>query len=356
MNTLETKPIILDPSQKAVSKRLERLIHDSIVVEEYEEQLKELFTVRHPASKFNPTSVKLEITQFLQSRAKKRPLSKEGRWIYYPWSKCLVHLLAPNEYFELRTARNRNLITEKEQKKFKKYKIGVVGLSVGNSAVLTLALEGAENLRLADLDILSLSNLNRIRAGIENIGENKTTLAARQIYELNPYAKLTLFSKGIEKNLNQFMSGLDIIVDEIDDVFMKIKLRLSAKKRQIPVVSAADNGDNSIVDIERFDLEPKRPIYHGLLKKINLNEIKHYNPAQRIDLINKMVGMRYVTKRMKDSLSLVGKKIYSWPQLGGAASLSGSAVVYAVRRIALGQRMLSGKYSISLDRIFGNKD
>lgn len=352
----ETKPIVIDPTQRADSKKLERLKRDSIVVEEFEEQLKELFMVRHPALKFNPSSIKLEVTQFLKSRTKKQPLAKQGRWIYFPWNKRLVHLLAPDEYFELRTARNRNLITEKEQKNFKKYKIGIAGLSVGNSAALTLVLEGAENLHLADLDIISLSNLNRIRAGVENIGENKTMVAARQIYGLNPYAKLTLFSKGIEKNLKQFISGLDIIVDEIDDVFMKIKLRLYAKRLKIPVVSAADNGDNSIVDIERFDLDPKRPIYHGLLEKINLDEIKRYDHTKRLNLINKMVGMRYVTKRMKDSLSLVGKKIYSWPQLAGAASLSGSAVVYAVRRIALGQRMLSGKYQISLDRIFGNKN
>ncbi|OGE78810.1 MAG: hypothetical protein A2751_01280 [Candidatus Doudnabacteria bacterium RIFCSPHIGHO2_01_FULL_46_14] len=345
MNILETKPTILNPLHKNDFKTLQKLKRKNTVVDHHKEQLRELFLVRHPKLKFDPKSANLGIDS-----------TDKGRWVYFPWNRHLVHLLSPREYFELRTARNKNLITEKEQKAFQKYKIGIAGLSVGNSAALDMVLEGAEILRLADFDTLSLSNLNRIRAGAHNLGENKTMISAKQIYELNPYSKLTLFPNGVGKDVERFTFGLDVIVDEIDDVYMKIKLRLAAKKSKIPVVSAADNGDNSIVDVERFDLEPKRPIFHGMLGKTDLTMIKNYDFRQRLKLINKMVGLKYVTKRMKESLAVVGKKIYSWPQLGGAASLSGSAVAYAVRRIALGHTMKSGKYNISLDRVFGNKN
>jgi tRNA A37 threonylcarbamoyladenosine dehydratase len=49
-------------------------------------------------------------------------------------------------------------------------RIGVVGLSVGQSVALTLALERSfGELRLADFDRLDLSNLNRIRAGVHDL-------------------------------------------------------------------------------------------------------------------------------------------------------------------------------------------
>jgi len=55
---------------------------------------------------------------------------------------------------------------------------------------------------------------------------------------------------------------------------------------------------------------------------------------------------------MTESLLQVGKTIYSWPQLGDAATLSGVAIAYALRRIALKQPLTQQKVEISLDSIF----
>ena len=63
-------------------------------------------------------------------------------------------------------------------------------------------------MKLADNDILSLSNLNRFRAGLPDLGVNKAVLTARQIYEINPFAKLEVFDKGISpENIENFQDA-----------------------------------------------------------------------------------------------------------------------------------------------------
>ena len=58
-------------------------------------------------------------------------------------------------------------IPRAEQRRLAELRVGVVGLSVGHSTALTLALEGVGGeLRLADFDTLALSNLNRLRTGL----------------------------------------------------------------------------------------------------------------------------------------------------------------------------------------------
>ena len=52
---------------------------------------------------------------------------------------------------------------------------------------------------------------------------------------------------------------------------------------------------------------------------------------------------------MQQSLLEMGKTIVSWPQLGGAALLNGSAVAYCVRKILSKESLESNRAIISLD-------
>src|SRR5690606_25672346 len=111
-----------------------------------------------------------------------------GVWVYYPWSHRLVHLLDEKEFVEVRTNRNQYKITPEEQALLATKKIGVIGLSVGQSIALSLAMERLfGELRLADFDVLELSNMNRIRAGAQDLGLSKVVVAAREIAEIDPY-------------------------------------------------------------------------------------------------------------------------------------------------------------------------
>src|SRR5260370_18562096 len=93
-----------------------------------------------------------------------------GVWVYYPWSGWLVHLLDEREFIELRTTRNLYKITAAEREVLAQKKIGIMGLSVGQSIALTVAMERSfGEIRLPDFDLLELSNLNRIRSGVHTL-------------------------------------------------------------------------------------------------------------------------------------------------------------------------------------------
>jgi hypothetical protein len=125
--------------------------------------------------------------------------------------------VARDEYRTVRTARNRYKIAQAEQDVLYTKRVGVVGLSVGNSAAVTFALEGIGGaFTLADFDLLSLSNMNRLRSGAPDIGVNKTVLAAREMLEIDPYLDITRFPRGVKFSGDKTVSG-DIVVRQLGD-------------------------------------------------------------------------------------------------------------------------------------------
>ena len=188
-----------------------------------------------------------------------------GTWVFYPWSRRLVHVLPAPLHRELRFDRNRYAITVDEQRRLAGLCVAVAGLSVGRAVVSTMAHEGiGGELRLADFDVLDLSNLNRVTGGVADVGVNKVVLAAREVAELDPYVRVVTYPGGVdETTIADFVAGVDVIVDECDDLEMKVRLREHARAARRPVVMATSH--RGMLDVERFDLEPERPPFHGLL-------------------------------------------------------------------------------------------
>ena len=322
------------------------------VVDKYLDQLEDLFSIRNPKYKFNKTNYNSELRKFIKKHSKNKKMEKIGKWFYFPWDKTLVHFLDEKLHQEIRTARNKNLITDKEQIKFYNSKIGVAGLSVGSHAALTITLMGGGKfIKLADPDIIAPSNLNRVKFNFNDIGINKAILVAQSIWKLNPYNKIEIYQEGInEKNLINFLNGLDILIEELDDIVLKYKIREVARKTKIPVVMATDNGDNVIMDIERYDLDPNYPIFHGNLTEKDLENLNSIQNLYRA--MAKIINVDLVPYRVLQSVQEVGKTLYSWPQLATAASLSGAITAYVVREIILGKKIPSGKYDINIEQIF----
>ncbi len=117
-----------------------------------------------------------------------------------------MRVLAEKDFIRLRTSRNRYKITQEEQDLLCSKKIGIIGLSVGQSVALSLAMERTfGELRIADFDTLDLSNMNRIRTGLFNLGIKKTWIVAREIAEIDPFLKVVIFDEGItEENKDDF--------------------------------------------------------------------------------------------------------------------------------------------------------
>lgn len=346
------KPIIFDSKIETLNDFKNRYPINN-TIDNFGELLEELFLIRNPKYKFNP-NYQADFEMFLKEYLSGRSMDNAGNWFYFSWDKSLVHYLPDAEHQELRTARNKNLINKEEQEKFYNFKVGVVGLSVGSHAALTLAMSGGGKImKLADPDKISGSNLNRIRYDFTKVGGGKCDLAVRQVYQINPYADIHEYANGItDENIHEFLNGLDILIEECDSLPLKIKLRLEAKKMGIPVVMATDNGDGIIVDIERYDLDPNLKIFNGVAGDLTIEEFQKMQPQDLPKLATKIAGPEFVTTRMLDSIGEVGKTLYSWPQLGSAATLCGVAITYIVKRIANGGKIKSGKMEINLDAVF----
>lgn len=347
---MKNRPAIFN-AQKSSLEEIKKQCEVVRVIDSYKEQLEDLFLIRNPRFRFDK-SYKVDFDSFVLGHSGGRDLGLCGNWVFFPWNGYLVHFLVDLEHQEVRTARNRNLITAEEQQKFYNFKVGVAGLSVGSHGALTLAIMGGcKHLRLADPDTISPSNLNRMSFDFTEIGLNKAEVVAQYIYQLNPYADIELFLDGVtHENIESFVDGLDLVVEELDDIEFKVKVREEAKKRKIPVLMATDNGDGVILDMERFDLHPQDPIFGGSLEGFDIQEIKR-SPAKMFQAMAKIIDISLVPPRVINSVVEVGKTIYSWPQLVSAATLSGVVIAYLVRRIALGQPVKEGKYEVNLDEI-----
>lgn len=319
------------------------------VIDSYAEQLEELFLIRNPRFKFDP-NYRDELDAFTREHCAGGSLEQAGTWVFFPWSGAIVHYLPDDMHQELRTARNKNLITAEEQKKFYDCRVGIAGLSVGSHGAVTIALMGGcRTMKLADPDTLSGSNLNRMRFDFTHVGRKKAELIAEYVWQLNPYADIRLYTDGItDDNLSDFLDGLDVVIEELDDIEVKVRIREEARARHLPVVMVTDNGDNTIVDLERFDLHPEMPVFHGRLEGFDLASIKESRDKLH-EAMARIIDLTHVPTRVMHSVLEVGKTLYSWPQLGTAATMSGTVLAYIVRKLAVGEPVTEGKSAINLD-------
>jgi hypothetical protein len=259
-DTTSFRPTIFDPSRSDDILAMDELfatasaplVHDTLA-----DQLLELVASLYPKEPATTEKLAHLVCEHLSGCDP----SEYGRWVHYPWSNRLVHVLPPAEYVALRSDRNRYKITPEEQACLRQRTIGIVGLSVGQAVVLTMAMEGVGGrFRLADFDTLSLSNMNRLRTSVCNLGLAKTVVTAREMFEIDPFLDITVFGDGInDANADDFLEGdgrLDLLVEECDDLYWKVALRERAKALGVPVLMATS--DQGLLDVERTPLDGDR--------------------------------------------------------------------------------------------------
>ncbi|MBU4082747.1 ThiF family adenylyltransferase [Patescibacteria group bacterium] len=131
--------------------------------------------------------------------------------------------------------RNLGLLSAEEQKKIKKSKIAIVGLGgVGGVYLLSLIRVGVGNFHIADFDVFELVNINRqAGANINSLGETKTKTMKEMGREINPFVSIKIFPEGIsKKNIDNFLEGVDLVIDGIDFFNIKDRLLLFRKARE----------------------------------------------------------------------------------------------------------------------------
>ncbi|MFC6099777.1 ThiF family adenylyltransferase [Olivibacter domesticus] len=327
------------------------------IIDQIEAQLVELIRLDHPSKKLTESEQRI----FIDNHIGATSLYDYGVWVYYQWLNQLIHILDEEEFIRIRTSRNIYKITPEEINLLRKKKVGVIGLSVGQSIAITMAMERiCGELRLADFDTIELSNMNRLRVGVQHLGLSKTIVAARQIAELDPFIKVICYTNGVDgENIDSFFldeGKLDILVEECDGIDMKIISRIKAKQYQIPVIM--DTNDKGMLDVERFDLDPERPIFHGRLKRVDglsvieLEQLLNQLTVQdKVEYLVDIIGFENVSDAMKLSLQYMNKTIVGWPQLASAVTLGGAMVTDITRKIFLGKFESSGRYFVDFDEL-----
>jgi len=316
-----------DPTDNAV---LEQLHADPVIefIDHREEQLEELRSLRPPP---DPELV-----------------AEPCRWAYFPWRRAVVAVLGPRGFRAVRLDRNRNLITAEEQARLGALRIGVAGLSVGHVIAHTLAAQGlCGELRLADFDRIELSNLNRVPATVLDLGLNKAEVAARRIAELDPYLPVQVMDVGLTVDtVDDFVDGLDIVVEECDSLDMKAILRDGARARRIPVLMATS--DRGLLDVERFDLQPQRPILHGLLGDLDIARLAGMSSREKVPHMLRFLEAEELSPRVVASVVEIDHTLSTWPQVSSDVVLGAAAIAEAVRRIGLGEDLRSGRICIDV--------
>ena len=350
------KPIIFKES-KNTNKDLEKLKKENKiwkVIDIYERQLTELFEISNPHL-INSRSFKQKQKDYVKKRMKGNK-NFLGNWIYFPWNGVLLHSVKENELFQLKTNRNKNLITDVEQKRLYDSCIGILGLSVGSGLAIGLSYQGiAKKLKLAEFDNLETTNLNRIPAGLYQIGMKKIEIAMQKIYEINPYAEIHPFDKGLTKEyLSEFVHSNPkprVIFEIIDDFEMKVLVRMEARKAGIPVITFANLGDSLLADVDRYDLDKNLPFFNGLLGDFP-EEILDKPDEDKNKYAVKMVGIENVPPRAMESVKEIGKSLVGRPQLSSTVAMSAALGVFVTRKIILDENLPSGRSKVTFENFF----
>jgi len=322
--------------------------HPSLrVVNRLEALIEEYLFILHPTDKKDRARMQAHAADWFAVH----PSAEYGRWVFYPWSQTAVLLPDPAVFEAIRTARNKYKIDLPEQQTLAGKCIGVAGLSVGQSVSVALAMERSFGiLRIADFDTLELSNMNRIRTQIWNLGLPKTTIVAREIAEIDPFLEVQIWPEGInENNIDVFIGGLDLLIDECDSLDIKVLLREKARAAALPLLM--DTSDRGMVDVERFDLEPERPLLHGLMDGLHSAGLKGLNNEQKVPHILRMLEVEQVSLRLRASFLEVDRSLTSWPQLASSVLTGGAVTADIARRILLGAPIASGRYYVDPEEI-----
>lgn len=331
-----------------------KLPKSAVKVDAYELCLKELFFIRNPQVDKRSFDDKQEnqLNDFLKNGG------IDSVWVYYEALNKAVRIVEEDAYFEIRTARNKNLITKEEQVSYRNMCVGIAGLSVGSAVVEALVRSGGPKyLKISDFDTVEVSNLNRLKASLTDLGLKKIDVASERIFGVDPFTVLTRKDEGLNKgNLEDFIAGgkkLNVFVDAMDSFELKISARLLCKKYKVALVMATDVGDSVVMDIERYDLDASTKVFNGAIDDEVLN-IAKMSPKQWLGLAVKVVG-EDIPIRVKQSVLEIGKTISGLPQLGTTAMLAGAATSFVLREIACERSLPSGKYRFDLKSCFDSE-
>ena len=147
---------------------------------------------------------------------------------------------------------NRNLgfISQKDHECLQKSVVAIAGAGGdGGELAVTLAQLGVGRFRIADPEVFEIDNLNRqTGASYKTLGQNKATVIAQIIRDINPFADVRVFAQGITfDNVDEFVAGSNLVIDETEYTQHELGVMLAraARYHSLPVLMAMNIGFGS---------------------------------------------------------------------------------------------------------------
>src|SRR5262249_9642175 len=148
-------------------------------------------------------------------------------------------------------------------------------------------------------------------------------------------------------SFDELFDGVDVVIEECDSLDVKLAVREEARRRRVP--GLMETSDRGLLDVERFDLEPRRPVLRGLVGDLSADTLRGLSTEEKIPHVMAIIEPAQLSARMAASLIEVERTVSTWPQLGGDVTLGGATIAAAVRRLVLGPKLGSGRVRVALD-------
>ncbi len=180
--------------------------------------------------------------------------------------------------------RQKNLIGEEKTNVLNQKCVAIFGLGgVGSFAFEALVRAGICKIIVCDGDKINASNKNRQLFALNStIGNFKTDEAEKRAKDINENVEIVKYSFFVsEENISSIdFSGVDYIIDCIDQVTNKVLLAKTAKKRGVKIISCLGTGNKLdatkflVEDIFKTSVCPLAKVMRNLLRKENIQSLK----------------------------------------------------------------------------------
>lgn len=144
-------------------------------------------------------------------------------------------------------SRNLGLISPAEQTRLRKCRVAIPGMGgVGGNHLITLARLGVGKFRIADADAFEVKNFNRqFGSMVDTLDCPKAEVLKRFAQGVNPELEVDALTEFVTSdNVNQFLDGVDLLIDSVDFFAFEARRMLfrEARKRGIWTVTAGPIG------------------------------------------------------------------------------------------------------------------
>ncbi|MFE6917321.1 ThiF family adenylyltransferase [Streptomyces rubiginosohelvolus] len=245
--------------------------------------------------------------------------------------------LDEEEFYACLTQRNRGLIPDTLQGQIGRTRLLVAGCgSIGGATVQPLGRMGYRRFVLADVGTYELNNLNRQSATVDDLGQNKASVAARLLRGINPHVEAEVVPEGVARaNVQELVARADVIIDGVDvttpsGLAAKICLHQEACRQRKPLVTAWDMA--GMLAAQCFDYRLVREIFDGQLVPGDEKRLDTW------EVIFRIAPRAYIPGEMFRELRRgLADPDYSVPQLAEAATQFGALAVHMVNLLVEGQ-------------------